>query len=130
MPRLFATVVVPLAVAAETRSVERAKWLVELPFRGRFPDWLGAAGLGLGETEAIALALELAPEWLILDERRATRVARTAGLQVVGTVGILLSAKSRGLLPAVRPAIEDLLGTGFHLAAWVVADALAEAGEE
>lgn len=56
-------------------------------------------------------------------------VHRALGIRVVGTLGVLLLAKDRGLIDGVRPEIDALLDTGFHLATWVVADALLTAGE-
>lgn len=126
---VFGAVIVPPAVTIETPRVAKPEWLAERPPRAQIPTWLGEAGLGPGETEAIALALELHAPWLVLDERRATGLARASGLHVIGTLGILLLSKSAGLLPSVRPAIDDLLATGFHLAPWLVTDALSTAGE-
>jgi predicted nucleic acid-binding protein len=50
----------------------------------------------VGEASAIALALELPDAYLILDDRRARKVAVTFGLQITGTLGILLKAKLTG----------------------------------
>ena len=50
-----------------------------------------------------------------MDERRGRTVARTMGLSVTGSVGILLKAKRQGLLPAVRPAIETMRSHGVWL---------------
>ncbi len=126
---VFGTVIIPTAVATETPRVASAAWLRKVPLRGTVPSWLEVVGLGPGETEAIALALELRAEQIVLDERRATRTARGAGLRVVGTLGVLLLAKSQGVVPAVKPMVDDLLATGFHLAPWLVDDVLATAGE-
>ena len=130
LPGLFGTVVVPPAVSAETPRIAKPDWLVERRLREPIPDWLVAARLGPGETEAIALALQLRAEQVVLDERRATRIARGEGLRVVGTLGVLLLAKSAGLVPAIRPDVAGLRATGFHLAPWLVADVLATAGED
>ncbi len=103
-------------------------WLVERS-AGPLPLSLSAAELGRGETETIALALRLGAARVILDERRATRHARSLGLPVIGTLGVLLLAKTEGHIPSVRPAIDDLMESGFYLSQWVIADALATAGE-
>ena len=66
--RLFESVLIPPAVAAEARSVvERPSWLVERALGQALPADLAEAGLGAGETEAIALALELRADRLLLD---------------------------------------------------------------
>jgi predicted nucleic acid-binding protein len=49
--------------------------------------------LGLGESAAIVLAEELAAEQLLLDDLDARRVAKARNLPVVGTLGVVVSAK-------------------------------------
>jgi uncharacterized protein len=127
---LFSTVVVSPAVVRETPRTAKPSWIVERPLAGPVPPPVVAASLGPGETETICLALELGASQVILDERRGRRFAQALGIRVIGTVGVLLLAKDRGLLSAVRPEIDALVGTGFRLASWVIDDALATAGED
>jgi predicted nucleic acid-binding protein len=56
------------------------------------------SGLGAGETEAIALALELHADLLLTDDRRGVKAARTMGIEVTGTLGVLGLAGKRGLV--------------------------------
>lgn len=65
--------------------------------------------LDRGESEAIALALELKAEELLIDERLGRREASRLGLSMTGVLGILLMAKRRGLIPTVRPVMDDLI---------------------
>lgn len=65
--------------------------------------------LDRGESEAIALALELKAEELLIDERLGRREASRLGLSMTGVLGILLMAKRRGLIPTVRPVMDDLM---------------------
>jgi predicted nucleic acid-binding protein len=61
----------------------------------------GALGrLHKGELEAIVLAKELFVDFVILDDLLARRKAQRLGIQVMGTLGILLLLKKRGLLSA------------------------------
>lgn len=64
-----------------------------------------------------------------LDDLKARRVALTLGLQVTGTVGILLQAKQVGLLPSVRSAISLLEARGMWIAPVLSAEAIRLAGE-
>ena len=61
--------------------------------------------LHAGEAEAIALALEVKASWLLMDERDGRRMARQLALPVTGVLGVLLRAKKRGEINAVRPEI-------------------------
>ncbi|TAK24086.1 MAG: DUF3368 domain-containing protein [Chloroflexota bacterium] len=72
--------------------------------------------LGAGEAEAIALSLELGDARLILDDRVARRRARALGVPVMGSAGVLLAAKERGVPTAVRPLLDELRAAGLHLA--------------
>jgi len=70
-----------------------------------------------GEAEAIALALELRADLILLDERRATRAARHLGLKTLGLLGVLLLAKRKGLINQVRPLLDRLeTDAGFWIA--------------
>jgi predicted nucleic acid-binding protein len=70
--------------------------------------------LHAGEREAILLAVELhAP--LLIDEHRGRDIARARGLNVIGSLRILGEAKTRGLIPAVRPLVGELLNLAYWL---------------
>ena len=84
----------------------------------------------LGEAEAIALAADLKADTVIIDEQEGRGLAAQAGLFVTGTLGILLLAKQRGEIPAVKPEIQALRSkTRFFLSASLEAQVLAAAGE-
>jgi predicted nucleic acid-binding protein len=42
-------------------------------------------------------------------------LAETAGLNVIGTLGLLLQAKLAGVLASIRPELDKLLETSFFL---------------
>lgn len=84
--------------------------------------------LGAGERAAIALA-RLRSAQVLIDERRGRRAAADAGLLVVGTVGLLVRGRQLGLIGPVRPLIDALRSTGYHLGGALTARALADLGE-
>ena len=73
------------------------------------------------------MALEVGAGRILLDDRDARRLAATLGPPVGGTLGVLLLAQERGVLPAVKPVIEALAATDFRLASWPIDDALVTA---
>lgn len=86
--------------------------------------------LGAGEAEAIALALEAGAELLLMDERLGREAARRVGVRVVGVAGVLLEAKRKRLIPAIKPYLDLLRDVaGFRLGDDVYAQILRDAGE-
>ena len=71
--------------------------------------------LDLGESSAIALALETENPLLILDDGRARRFARNLGLPMTGTLGILIAAHKAGILKDIYAVIEDLKKMNFRI---------------
>jgi len=90
---------------------------------------LPAGRLGQGEREAIALAQQMRADFLLVDDAQARRFARLNGVSVIGSLGVLVRAKERGLVEAVKPYIERIRATGIHLSDALVEEALRLAGE-
>jgi uncharacterized protein len=86
-------------------------------------------GLGLGEQQAIALAVLAKSTLLLIDDRAGRRVAAELGISVTGVVGVLIRAKQDGLISLVRPLMEDIRRNGYWLSDAVVASAGRLAGE-
>lgn len=83
-----------------------------------------------GEREAIALALALRADVLLMDEKRGRDAARQAGLTVAGVLGELLHARFGGGFPAIKPELQRLRSeAGFFIDAGIERFILAEAGE-
>jgi hypothetical protein len=68
-----------------------------------------------GEDAVIALALEHRIGTVVIDERRGRMLARSLGLRVTGSIGVLLRAKRLGLLPAVAPCLEAMQRAGVWI---------------
>lgn len=118
---IFGEVVIPAAVRKELthpRSPAAVRtWMESLP------EWARCIGptvidsslpLGTGEREAIALALELHADLLLVDDKKARRIAQEHGIPVAGTLGLLKIAHDRGSI-AFPDAIHELLRHGFRL---------------
>ncbi len=85
--------------------------------------------LGDGEKEVLALGRELSDALLLLDDRDARRHAHALELEISGTLGVLLLAKERGILDAVRPVLDRLQALRFRLDASTRQSVLELAGE-
>ncbi|AUB81800.1 DUF3368 domain-containing protein [Candidatus Thiodictyon syntrophicum] len=86
--------------------------------------------LDAGESETIALGLEIGATLVLMDERDGRHRAQRMGLRTMGVVGVLLRAKERGLLLAVRPSLDALRSNaGFWLSDAVYRQALSIANE-
>ncbi len=89
------------------------------------------AGLHAGETEAIALALEIKADALLIDEEAGRKAARTLGLRTIGALGILVEGKRAGRVQAVGPLIDKLVNElGFFVAPSLRATVLRSAAEQ
>ena len=88
-----------------------------------------APRLGPGESEAIALALELGGARILLDDLAARRTAEGYGLEVVGTLGLLYQARHRDLIPTLKPALDALLRFNFRVSPSLYQMLLESAGE-
>ena len=135
---LAGRVIVPSAVANELEVGHRLG--VSLPNLDIL-DWItirrptGAAvlslvtDLGPGETEVLALALESHDPIVILDDALARQVASVLKLRLTGTLGLLVDAKRKGLVPSVAPLLNELQALGFRTAVHTRAAVLKLAGE-
>lgn len=71
--------------------------------------------LGAGELSSILLAEELSADAVLLDDHKARTLARTKGLPVRGSVGLLEIFHVRGLLPDLRAAFRLLLAHNVYI---------------
>lgn len=76
--------------------------------------------LDAGEAEAIALALEMGAELLLMDEYVGRETAPHLGVRYTGLIGVLIEAKRKGLIRAIKPHLETLR----DVAGFRVSDAL------
>jgi len=138
LPNLFDEVWTPEAVKNELMA-GRSKgydvpdptdypWLHVVDPKSMPSEWL-ALDLGVGEIAPMALALENPDRIVLLDDMLARRTAQVAGLQVWGTLRILLEAKSHGLVDKIEPCVINLSKSGMWVSTEVRQRILRLAGE-
>lgn len=127
LPQVFDIVFAPPAVAKEVRT--SLDWLrvqavvnpsVVIALRTQMDE---------GEAEAISLALEVENALLILDDKKARRVAQQIGMKVIGTVGMLLRAKRQGVIVEIKPLLQKLTAVDFRISQGIIQEALRLSGE-
>jgi predicted nucleic acid-binding protein len=112
LPGLYETVCIPPAVDVEFGK--QFEWLkVEQLISHRLCGLLNLT-LGKGESEAIALAVQLEC-FLLTDDKQARAMAEQLGLTVKGVLGVLIAAKGSGHVAKVKPIIDDLETNGFRI---------------
>lgn len=127
MPSLFETVYIPPAVDAEFGK--QFEWLkVERLASLRLSGLLNAT-LGKGESEAIALAVQL-DSLLLTDDKQARGAAEQLGLHVKGVIGVLIAAKQTGFIAGIKPLIDGLEANGFRISRSLREEALRIAREQ
>lgn len=93
------------------------------------PSDLAAWSLGRGESQVLALAETTPGCRAVLDDLEARRCAQSMRLPLIGTIGVVLRAKRRGVIPAARPVIEHLRRVGLYASDALIEQALAHLGE-
>ena len=91
---------------------------------------LRASGLDLGESEAIVLADSLPDSLLLMDERKGRQIALNMGIQIIGTLGILLHAKRLSLVPRIKPLLDTLLKANIRISESLYLSILEQADEK
>ena len=87
-----------------------------------------AQKIDAGEASAIAVAIECGCG-VLMDDKAGRRMATNASVPVIGTVGVLVLAKRKGLVPLVMPLLKNLATSGYFLSAEIIAAALTASGE-
>lgn len=88
-----------------------------------------AAQLDRGEASVVQTALNGDIATVVIDEKAGRRLARLNGLQVTGSLGVLMRAKREGLIPSLTEAIERMRLHGIWLSPKLVELALRDARE-
>ncbi len=138
LPKLVGRVIVPPAVIEELEQGRRLG--VDLPDLTAV-DWIEVreptsinvlplvTNLGPGETQVLALGIEIPGSILILDDALARQVGKAMRLPMRGTLGLLLDAKQAGLISEVKPLLEQLSALRFRLSRVTCDAVLKLAGE-
>ncbi|MCA9980740.1 MAG: DUF3368 domain-containing protein [Anaerolineales bacterium] len=115
---LFGTITIPPAVAYElldrgqeypsSLEIQRATFIRKQEIQNVLLRDSLTIDLDSGEAEAITLALEQKADLLLLDEVTGRMKAEAYGLTFVGSIGCLIEAKRRAIVPAIKPFLDEM----------------------
>ncbi|MFT3742082.1 MAG: DUF3368 domain-containing protein [Gammaproteobacteria bacterium] len=139
LTQLLGTIIIPEAVAQEcTRenfrpgaiAIQSAvqKEIIQVYPNPDMTEFSLSSSLGKGESTAIVLAIKL-NAGLLVDEKLARKTATRFNVKIIGTAGVLLLAKKKGIIPAVSPIIQQLKNLGYRMADFLITEINKLAGE-
>lgn len=137
--KLFAKVIIPSVVADEclidktkpgaiaiAQAIHEKKIQVHATDHQKIDDALEI--LDEGEAAAIALARSLHFP-LLIDEKLGRDVAKKFDIKIIGTIGVLLLAKQKKLIPAIKPILMQLKNDHYFLSDKLIRETLSRAKE-
>lgn len=124
LPALFDEIVVPDKVYQEITAKDNDTHIFQTLFTApqikivsniTVPTSITSWALGEGESSVLSFTLEHPNYWAIIDDREARRCAMTLGCRHTGTVGVIVLAKRRNIIPSVRECLNNLQSAGLWL---------------
>src|SRR3990167_1153424 len=133
--KLFSKVIIPKAVADEclvdparpgavaiAKAVRGKKIQIDLSHKSESLSEMLVV-LDKGEAHAISLAHALNLP-LVIDEKLGRGIAKELGVKIIGTIGILLLAKQKGIIKKIKPILDELKNGHYFLSDALIKDVL------
>lgn len=141
LPAVFGRIIIPTQVFEELlvletdfgydlSEIKSAPWLEVRQVSNPDAVLFFREMLDKGESEAIVLAQELGADFLLMDESEGRKIAQQSGLRIIGLLGLLMQAKRKGIIEAVKPVMDELRSDAdFRIAEALYRHVLTEMGE-
>ena len=126
--KVYGQVVTTIDIATEFGE-PLPEWIEIMSVVDNYRQQLLEMQIDKGESSAIALALELPNSTVILDDYKARKIAEQLGINYTGTIGVIIKAKLKGIIPSIKPFLEKIKQTDFRLSTEIEQLALKEANE-
>jgi predicted nucleic acid-binding protein len=126
--KIYGLIVTTVDIATEYGEV-LPDWVKIETVKDMYRQQLLEMQIDKGESSAIALALETPGSTIVLDDYKARKIADQLGLNFTGTIGVIIKAKLKGIIPSIKPLLEKIKKTDFRLSAEIELLALKEAKE-
>jgi len=135
--KLYSQIIIPQAVFEEvskekkagSEKISKASYIKIEKVKDEIAVKFLLGNLGRGESEVLVLAKEKQADLILIDEKKARKMARRAGFKVMGILGLLLVSKRNGFISNIKAFIDELNKQGFRLSNRVIKEILKEAGE-
>lgn len=137
LQQVFKEIIIPngvyeelIKIPSKKSQIENTKWIKKQDSKNKefINDLLKI--LDRGESESIALAIELKADYLLIDEKKGRKIANEHGITITGLLGVLRRAKLKGYLEKVKPILDRLREeTGFRIHQNLYKEILKDVGE-
>lgn len=138
LKKLYQEIFIPSAVYQEVTAKEdfvcaqikaSGDWIHVEQIQDHTEKKMYKAKLHDGEVEVMILSQEQNADLVIIDDNAAKKTAKYLGLTVTGTLGVLLKAKSIGIIKEIRPVLSEMRQNGFYISTTLEKIVLEQAGE-
>lgn len=139
LKEVYGQIVIPQSVYDEViqkedsacfNLINKPDWIIVENVKDTTSKKMYQSKLHSGEVEVMMLAQEEPKaDLLILDDNAAKKTAKYLGLTVTGTLGVLLKAKSLGIISSVKNIIDKIIENGFYITEEIYSLVLSQAGE-
>ena len=114
LQKLFGEVFITQEVGEEF-GVDLPEWITVKEIQNKVQQSALSLILDKGEASSIALSLETENCLLIIDEKKGRRIAQELNLKIIGTLGVILQAKERGLINSIENLLAKLENADFRI---------------
>jgi predicted nucleic acid-binding protein len=83
-----------------------------------------------GESESVILYEELHADYLLIDDNKARIIAESLNINCIGSIGLLIKAKHKGLIQELKPIFEKWLSLDRYFSKKLLNSILTTLGEE
>jgi predicted nucleic acid-binding protein len=129
LKRVYGSLITTPEIALEF-GFDLPNWIFIKPVTDKKYQALLATQVDSGEASAIALATEQPNALLVLDDLKARKLAHKLNLKITGTLGVIHKAKQLSVIPKVKPILDKLLLTDFHVNERIIDELLKLNGED